>query len=104
MRPAVIALVVVLHLVCDLASPTMGAFRFNPSESVDGVRAEEAQTHAPARALHASAQPKPLVLTTGFVKVAPDHGHPRPAPGLVPLLPRRDASPDDAPSRSTEDH
>jgi len=104
MRPAVIALVVVLHLLCDLASPTIGAFRLDPSESVDGVRAEEVQAHAPARALHASPEPKPLVLPTGFVKVTPDPGHPRSTQDLVPLLPRRDASPDDAPARSTEDH
>lgn len=104
MRPAAIALVVVLHLICDLASPTTGAFRFDPSESVDAVLAEEIQTHAPARVLHPSPQPRPLVLPTGFVKLASDPGHPRPAPGLVPLLPRRDASADDAPSRSTEDH
>lgn len=104
MRPAVIALVVVLHLLCDLASPTVGAFRLDPSESVDGVRAEEVQTHPLARALHGSPQPRPLVLPMRFVKVAPDHSHPRPAPDLVPLLPRRDASPDDAPARSTEDH
>ena len=100
MRPTFVALIV-LHLLCDLAWPAAGAFRFNPSESVDAVVEQGVQAYAPERAPHA---PPPAGEATRF-KAASDSFHrPRATTRIATVLPRRDASATDAPSRSTEDH
>lgn len=104
MRPAFIALVVVVHLLCDLASPASGAFRFNPYESVDGVRAEEVQAEALARALDSSARPARASLPRGVVKTAAASARPRAVPRSVTLFPRRHAPSSDGPPPPTEDH
>lgn len=104
MRPAFIALVVVVHLLCDLASPFSGAFRFNPYESVDGVRAEEIQAEALERAVDPSARPALAGLPRGVFKIAAASAHPRSIPRGVTLFPRRHALSSDGPSPPTDDH
>lgn len=104
MRPAFVALVVVVHLLCDLASPASGAFRFNPYESVDGVRAEEVQAEALARALDSAPRPALASLPRDVVKTAKASARPRAIPRGLTLFPRRHAPSSDVLPPPTEDH
>lgn len=98
-------LFVVVHLLVDLAMPSLpGAFRFNPDESVVGVRVQsiQAQDLKPATQVDLVLWPSELPRLKGKTPI--DSPKRINAPELIAFLPRRDPSPDRPPHGSTEDH
>jgi len=98
-------LFVTLHLVIDLAMPSLlGAFRFNPDESVVGIRVQ------PVHAQDLQLAPRVDRLLGSFelprleMKTPVDPKKDVNAPDLIVLLPRRDLSSDRPLQRLTEDH
>jgi hypothetical protein len=98
-------LFVAIHLLIDLAMPTLpGAFRFNVDESVLGIRAQAVQIQ--------HFKPAPLVnRLLGFsdlqrleTRTPVDPPREVNATDLTLLLPRRDPSADRSLPRLTEDH
>jgi hypothetical protein len=98
-------LFVVLHLMADVAMPSLpGAFRFDPDESVAGIRVravhlQDMAAHLQVNWLQESSE-TPRVEVKG--RLIPD-GRPR-APDVAAFLPRRDPSVDRSPQGRTEDH
>lgn len=96
-------LFVVVHLLVDLAVPSSGAFRFNPDESVVGVRVQPVQPQ--------DFRPVPQVdpLQASFEAPRVELGTPddlrarQAAPELIAALPRRDPSSDRSLQRRSED-
>lgn len=105
MKPSLVALFVVLQLLCDLALPYTGAFRFDPHASIDGFRAEEIAAEALDRVLDPASRPEPATLPAPRIRRQPaDARRPRSVPRPVTLVPRRDGSAGDAPAPSPDDH
>lgn len=103
--PTLLALPLAFHLLWDLALPQTGAFRFNPHESVDGVRAEEIVTEALDRVLQASSRPEPARVPARLVQRAPSAvRRPEAVPRAVVPVTRRDVSPGATSPRSPDDH
>lgn len=103
MKPIFI-LFVVVHLLTDLALPSLpGAFRFNPDESVAGIRVQQRA----AQDLRAAPQPERLregALLPRVEKQIPVHPRWNAAPpDLLVLLPRRTPSSDGSPQQLSED-
>lgn len=97
-------LFVVAQLLIDLAMPFLpGAFRFNPDESVVGVRVHSVQAYdlkpIAQMDLARDAMTTPRVETKTLVE---RHKRAR-APDLVVFLPRRDPSPDRSLKRLPDD-
>jgi hypothetical protein len=102
--PALLALIVALHLLCDLAWPSIGAFRFNPYESIDGVRAEEVAADPADREREPAARPERGPWPVGELTLP---SAPRRASSIarrVAFAPRRDLAAGDASARAADDH
>ncbi|MBI4608245.1 MAG: hypothetical protein HY726_04475 [Candidatus Rokubacteria bacterium] len=98
------SLFLVFHLLLDLAMPWLpGAFRFNPDESVVGVRAQPVHTSDVALARQADVLREPDALPRLSPKTPADPQRWSSAVALIVLLPRRDPSSDPSVPRLTED-
>jgi hypothetical protein len=95
---------VAVHLLTDLALPSLpGAFRFNPDESVAGVREEPVQAQdrepAPQEGRLWASLPAPGPET----KILANSKKGLNTPGPIVLLPRRNPSADQPSEEPTKD-
>ncbi len=98
-------LFVLVHLLIDLAAPSLpGAFRFNPDESVVGVKVQAVQLQDCKPAAQVSPHWEFLEPSRLDAKILGDSERNVGIPGLITLLPRRDPSPDRPLQGSSEDH
>jgi hypothetical protein len=98
-------LFVLVHLLIDLAAPSLpGAFRFNPDESVVGVKVQTVQPHDFKPPLQANPGREFLDLPRLAMKSPVEPQRWASAPDLIALLPRRDPSSDRSLQGSSEDH
>lgn len=96
-------LFVVVHLLIDLAMPSLpGAFRFNPDESVVGIRVQSVQTQPLGPALKADLLGKSVALPRLDTKTTAEPQGETDALRVVVLLPRRDPSSDRSAQRLSE--
>ena len=101
---SVFILFVVIHLLADLAMPSLpGAFRFNPDESVVGVRVEPLHAQDLKPTPQVDLRREPVELPRFQLKPSLDRPARIMAPDLIVLLPRRDPSPDPSAQGSIED-
>ena len=95
-------LLVVLHLAMDLAMPSLpGTFRFNPDESVAGVRVQGPHVE---RAGQAGSLRESIDLTRTALRMPVQLTRNVNAPDLPVLLARRDPSRDLSRQSLSEDH
>ncbi|MBI4240263.1 MAG: hypothetical protein HY613_00985 [Candidatus Rokubacteria bacterium] len=103
MKPVFI-LFVVIHLLVDLAMPSLpGAFRFNPDESVVGVRVGPVHAQELKPTPPVDLRWEPVDLPRFELKPSLDRPARITVPDLIVLLPRRDPSPDPSAQGSIED-
>ena len=102
---ALFILFVSLHLLIDLAMPSLpGAFRFNPDESVVGVRVQPVQVQEVKPAAQLDLVRAALESRRVEIKLPVDPPRSTNAPVLNAFLPRRDPSADRSARRSPDDH
>lgn len=98
-------LFVAIHLLIDLAMPSLpGAFRFNPAESVAGVRVQPTQLQDVKPAARLDLLREALELRRVESKAPVDLRRNINAPELNAFLARRDPSAERSPRRSPGDH
>jgi hypothetical protein len=103
--PPVFILFLVVHLLIDLAMPSLpGAFRFNPDESVMGVRVQPVQAPDLKLVAQMDLPPESFALPVRAMKTHTDSKRKTHAPVLTAFLPRRDPTPDRSLKGSVEDH
>jgi hypothetical protein len=100
-----LVLFVVVHLLVDLAMPSLpGAFRFNFDESVAAVRAPAPPLEELARGVQVDFLRESSDAPRLEIKAPVQPQRRVYASGLMVLLPRRDPSSDRASQRLAEDH
>lgn len=97
-------LFIAVHLLVDLAMPSLpGAFRFNPDESVVGIRVQSVQAQDLRPAVGMDLLWKSFELPRVAMTTPVDPQRKTNTPDLFVFLPRRDPSPDPSLQQRAED-
>jgi hypothetical protein len=95
-------LFVMVHLLMDLAIPSAGAFRFNPDESLVGLRVQHVRGQEIDRAPQAEPLRAAVESPRPSVPVSLDPAGVGSVPDFIRLLPRRNPWGDRSPKNPTE--